>query len=59
VTKKNKDKVDNQSKEKSKQFNISIPEDIFFAIKAYSVEKRQSLQAVGNKILADFVRKKN
>lgn len=38
--------------------NVKIPEDIFFAIKEYSVEQHKSLQAVVIKILSDFVKQK-
>ena len=41
-----------------KQFNISIPEDLFFAIKGFSLEQRKSLQVVGTEILSDFAKRK-
>lgn len=47
-----------EKKIRYKQFNVSIPEDVFFAIKAYALEQRKSLQTVGIEILSDFVKKK-
>ncbi len=41
-----------------RNFNVKIPEDIFFAIKGYSVEQQKSLQAIVIEILSDFVKRK-
>jgi hypothetical protein len=47
-----------EKKIKYKQFNVAVPEDVFFAIKSHAVEQRKSLQTVGIEILSDYVRKK-